>query len=84
MPASGAHSRALGAAGADRVADLLRLVRIVDSHLRCIRPEIHDLVLFGRQDLQERFAQLDTPMIEGNGNPHTCTLPTLGFIDSTP
>src|SRR6478735_7417701 len=77
-----AHTRpadedaALSAAGLDRLAELARLVRIVDTRLGLEHAEVDGLVA-GRFDLfQHAAAQLDAAMVEGDGYPHRgVTLP---------
>ena len=63
-------------AGLNRLAELARLVRIVDTRLGLEHAEVDGLVA-GRFDLlQHAAAQLDAAMVEGDGYPHRgVTLP---------
>ena len=67
---------ALGVAGEDRLADLARLVRIVDSHGVGVRPEVDDVVTERRELLEHALPQLDAAVVERDGHPHTASYVT--------
>src|ERR671919_3075531 len=67
---------ALGLACEDRLADLPSLIRVVDSRLRGVRPEIDGLVPRLRDRVADALAELDPAVVEGNGDAHRMgTLP---------
>src|SRR5439155_4112337 len=73
---------ALGGAGEDRLADVARLVGVVDSRLGRIGAEIDDLVPEASNGLEDPLPQLHSPMVKSDGDAHSSTLPRRGFVDS--
>src|SRR5829696_3384983 len=72
----GAHARAadedpaLGVAVQDRVAELARLVRVVDTLRIRVGAEVDRLVSERVELLQQALAELHAPVVERNRNPH--------------
>ena len=74
---------ALGVAGEDRLADLARLVRVVDADGVGVRPEVDDVVAESRELLEHTLPQLDAAVVERDRHPHTgATLPTWTTFSS--
>jgi len=74
---------AVGLARTDRLADLLRLVGVVDPHRRIVGAEIDRVVSQRRDRRDDRASQLRAPVVERDGDAHTSTLPLHRFVDST-
>src|SRR5262245_14192408 len=67
---------AVRVAASDRLADLAGLVRIVDSRLWLIGPEVDRLVPGAHDLLEHALPQLHAAMVEGDRDPHRgVTLP---------
>ena len=64
---------ALGTAVENRVAQLLRLVRIVDAHRVGVRSQVDDRVAVGADRLEQRIAKMDAAVIERDGDVHQVT-----------
>ena len=64
------QDRALGAARADRVADLARLVRVVDARLGRVGAEVERLVAEADDLLEDPLAQLHAAVVEGERDLH--------------
>src|SRR5579884_691584 len=62
---------ALGVARADRLADLARLVRVVDAHARIVRAEVEDFVRV--EGLHHRLAQRHPAVVERDGDARHAT-----------
>src|SRR5688500_2566770 len=81
----GAHAGATDEHGAlrstrpDRIADLLRLVRVVDPRLGRVGSQVHRLVAELVDDREHALAQLDPTMVEGDRDSHgAVTVPGHG------
>src|SRR5688572_13148601 len=64
---------ALGLAALDLLADLARLVRVVDTDVGAVGAEVDHLVALER--LRDGVAQVDATVVEGDGDPHGPSLP---------
>ncbi len=73
---------ALRIAAENSLADLTRLVRIVDPHGVRIRAEIDDLVCC--KGVENGVSQQDAAMVESNRNPHDWTVPHGRGLESLP
>jgi hypothetical protein len=83
IPASLFEQRALRLAAADRLADLARLVRVVDARLGPVGAEVDDLQAERDELLEQPLAQLDPAMVEGDRDSHrTVTLPPWKGLSS--
>src|SRR5207302_8896630 len=77
----GAHARtadedaALGVPRLNRLADVTRLVGIVDRLRVRIRSEVDELVAQTGDLVEDRLAQLPAPVIEGDRDLHDWTVP---------
>ena len=61
---------ALRLAVLDRLAELARLVRVVDPHRVGVRAEIDGLVAQGLELVEDPLAELDAPVVERHGDSH--------------
>src|SRR3954468_55748 len=61
---------ALRVTAADRIADLTRLVRVVDPRFGPIRAEVDGLVACANDLLEHALAQLHPAMVESDRDPH--------------
>src|SRR5262245_34974224 len=73
-----------GISRADRRAQLLGLVGVVDPDARVVRAEVYYLVAERLDRGDHRAPQFRSPMIEGHCDTHASTLPLWRFVDSSP
>src|SRR6201999_1913138 len=77
------EQRAPRLTGANRLADLSSLVGVVDPRRRLVGAEVDRLVPERSQLLQQRLAQPDAAMVEGDRDSHrTVTLPPWKGLSS--
>ena len=73
---------AIGIAGEDRLAELARLVGIVDANGIGVGSEVDGRIPQGRERFEHDGPEMDATMVESDRNPHHPTLPLSRLVDS--